>query len=151
MSSSQPSIALLEDADSIVREYLTWRGFGSSLVAFGKDCKEDSLLGLSPERLVQKLVSDVEGLDLDSLFAWWDEGVGPLLSRVDEEIAVLGRGLRDASFRWYLVTCFQKQRTELVLDFFKRMMMCVNAHRPAELTLVIRPLEYSSGRDAISR
>jgi len=117
MSTTSPS--LLEDADAIVREYLTWRGFASTLQRFAVDQRDDSLHGLSSKRLVQKLVSDVDELNLESIFSWWDEGVGPLLSRVDDEVAAVGRGLKDATYRWYLVTCSKLHKTDLILTFFK--------------------------------
>jgi hypothetical protein len=113
------SKALLEDADSILREYLTWRGFNSSLYSFASDLKEDQLFGLSSRRLVNKLQVDIEALKLDALFNWWDDGVGPLLARVEEEIAALGRSLRDSTYRLFLVTCFKLQKNDLIINFFK--------------------------------
>ena len=118
-SATNAPSSLLDDADSIVREYLTWRGFHGTLQAFSTDSKEDPLIGLSSRRLVLKLAGEVEALRLDALFAWWDEGVGPLLGRVDEEVAAVGRGLRDSTYRWFLVCCFKQQKTDVILSFFK--------------------------------
>jgi hypothetical protein len=118
-SSSTIVPSLLEDADSILREYLTWRGFSSTLQAFTNDLKDDFYSGLSSKRLCQKLTGDIEALKLDSIFVWWEEGIGPLLARVEEEVAATGRSLRDSTYRWYLVTCFKQQKIELITAFFK--------------------------------
>jgi hypothetical protein len=112
---------VLNEADAFVREYLVWRGFYTSLQAFQNDAKDDALVGLSPRRLINKLTADLEALRLESVFSWWDEGVWPLLSRVDEEVAALGRTLRDSTYRWYIVSCYKQQRTEIILAFFKGM------------------------------
>jgi hypothetical protein len=118
-SSTSTNKSILEDADAILREYLTWRGFGSSLHAFVSDLKDDQLLGLSSKRLVNKLQLEVDALRLEAIFTWWDDGIGPLLARVEEEVAALGRSLRDSTYRWFLVTCFKQQKNDLIFAFFK--------------------------------
>lgn len=119
LSSSSPSGTLLDEADEYVREYLTWRGFLSTSQVFTVEREEDNLLGLSSSRLVTKLNQDIETLDLPKVLSWWDNSVGPLLLRVDEDVATVGRSLRDSTYRLYLVTCSKQQRNDLILNFFQ--------------------------------
>jgi hypothetical protein len=148
MSSPQSS-SLLDDADGFVREYLLWRGFYTSLQSFNADSKDDSLMGLSSRRLVQKLAGDVDALRLQCIFTWWDEGIGPLLSRVDDEVAAVGRSLRDSTYRWYLIGCFKQQQSDLILNFFKGEFANLISYEM--LTPMIRPLVEPNWKLSIQR
>lgn len=111
---------LLDDVDGIVREYLTWRGFGNTLQALSVDIKEDTYSGLSSKRLVEKLFMEIDQLQVDHVFLWWDEAVAPLLLRVEEEVAQIGRSFRDATFRLLIVTLHKHNQQDLILHFFSK-------------------------------
>jgi len=113
------SSSLIAEADAIVCEYLVFRGFSSALSAFQHDAKLDTYGNLSARRLSQRLVAEVEGLSLEGVLAWWHDGIGQILARLDEESATLGRALRDSTLRWFCVEAVKKQRVDLVLNFFK--------------------------------
>lgn len=111
---------VLDEVDGIVREYLTWRGFAQTLQALSQDIKQDFYSGLSSKRLVDRLFAELDLMQVENVFSWWDEGVAPLLMRVEDDVAQIGRSLRDSTFRLLLVTCFRNNQVDVILAFFSK-------------------------------
>lgn len=64
-------MAHIQFVDELVREYLLYRGFTSTLKAFDNDLKADKDKGFRVDKIVEQIVHYINVSDLNGLKEYW--------------------------------------------------------------------------------
>ncbi|WIA14831.1 hypothetical protein OEZ85_001550 [Tetradesmus obliquus] len=106
--------------DSLIREYLLFRGFVSSLEAFGRDLDADPGCGLQADLIADLIFRKLlPGLDCSALVGLLDHLNGLLYSRLDSRYEPLVAAVEADLLRAFLVTAAAAGRPDKVAEFFK--------------------------------
>eukprot|EP00743_Colponemidia_sp_Colp-15_P006657 GILK01007177.1.p1 GENE.GILK01007177.1~~GILK01007177.1.p1 ORF type:complete len:630 (-),score=108.43 GILK01007177.1:19-1908(-) len=111
----------LSVADSLVKEYLLFRGFTSTIRAFETDKKQDKSKSFQSERIVEHILLCVTTSDLLGLRDTWSFLQKRFFSRLQGRFIDTANKLTTALYRYYLVAAVQNSKTEKVVEFFKVM------------------------------
>uniref|UniRef100_A0A2R5LLM7 WD repeat-containing protein 91 n=1 Tax=Ornithodoros turicata TaxID=34597 RepID=A0A2R5LLM7_9ACAR len=114
-------MSALQFADDIVRDYLRYRGFPSSLKAFDTELKADKDKGFRPDRLVEHFSGCMESMDLAGLRDLWCHLDSHVFRRLEQTFLPTVRKLEMALLRLYVVTCIANGRQDKVTEFFDKM------------------------------
>ncbi|XP_018423390.1 PREDICTED: WD repeat-containing protein 91 [Nanorana parkeri] len=110
----------VERTDDLVREYLTFRGFTSTLKHFEADIKADREKGFRVDRIVEQLLQFIQSYDLNGLLDYWGYLERRLFSRLEDVYRPTINKLKTSLFRYYLVCTIQSSRTDKAQDFFQK-------------------------------
>ncbi|XP_068134061.1 WD repeat-containing protein 91 isoform X2 [Hyperolius riggenbachi] len=110
----------VERTDDLVREYLTFRGFTSTLKHFDADIKADREKGFRVDRIVEQLLQFIQSYDLNGLLDYWAYLERRLFSRLEDVYRPTVNKLKTSLFRYYLVYTIQTSRTDKAQDFFQK-------------------------------
>lgn len=64
-------MAHIQFTDELIREYLLFRGFGSSLKAFDSELKVDKEKSFRVDKIIDQLMQTINNYDLNSLRELW--------------------------------------------------------------------------------
>lgn len=110
----------VERTDDLVREYLTFRGFTSTLKHFEADIKADREKGFRVDRIVEQLLQFIQNYDLSGLLDYWGYLERRLFSRLEDVYRPTVNKLKTSLFRYYLVCTIQSSRADKAHDFFQK-------------------------------
>lgn len=64
-------MAHVQYLDEIIKEYLLYRGFSSTVKSFETELKADKDKGFRVDKIIDQLIQYVNAYDLTSLREWW--------------------------------------------------------------------------------
>lgn len=108
-------------ADELVRDYLVFRGFLTTLKAFDAEIKADKDRGFRPDKIVEHLSTCINNLDLKALREAWSHLDQRIFCRLEYSFLGTARKLETALLRMYLITCVSSNRPDRLLEFFEKM------------------------------
>lgn len=114
-------MAALQFADDLVRDYLRYRGFLSSLKALDFELKADKDKAFRPDCLVEHLGGCIEAMDLVGLRDSWGHLDSHVFRRLEQSFLPTVRKLEMALLRMYIATCVANGRQDKLTDFFDKM------------------------------
>lgn len=114
-------MAASQFADDLVRDYLRYRGFFSSLKAFDSEVKADKDKAFRPDRVVEHLSGCIESMDLVGLRDVWAHLDNHIFRRLEQSFTPTVRKLEMALLRMYAVTCISNGRQDKLTEFFDKM------------------------------
>ena len=114
MAASTPYI------DSLVKEYLLFRGFTATLRAFDAELKLEKEKGFRVDRIVDQLSSFVNSHDLNGLLDLWRHLDSRIFTRLETSRAPAVRKLENSLLKLYAVTCVSTKQSEKLKEFFER-------------------------------
>eukprot|EP00667_Euglena_gracilis_P017405 EG_transcript_18329 len=115
-----PSSLDFQKADELVREYLVFRGFLSTLKAFGAERKNDKVKGIQPDRIVEQLQTHIVNFEPASLLELWRYLEARFFSRLDARFAKATKKLEQSLKRYYVVHCVQAANYGKCKEFFEQ-------------------------------
>ncbi|XP_074643706.1 WD repeat-containing protein 91-like [Tubulanus polymorphus] len=115
MASAVPNL------DEMVKEYILFRGFHTSLKNYDVELKNDKDKGFKAEKIIELIHSYVVNSDLVPLKEYWIYLDTRLFSRLEYIHSSSVRKLEVSLYRWYLVTAVSANRLEKVNEFFEKM------------------------------
>ncbi|KAH7731358.1 hypothetical protein AAVH_00256 [Aphelenchoides avenae] len=107
--------------DDLIREYLVFRGFGTTLKSFETDCKRAYDFKYRVDSLVKEVVGAIETFDIDRLASLWEFFNSKLFKNLTEDENRLATELENDVYRLYLVNCIQHKQQAKTPVFFSRM------------------------------
>ncbi|ORZ39790.1 hypothetical protein BCR44DRAFT_1482422 [Catenaria anguillulae PL171] len=110
----------LEYVDSLVKEYLLFRGFQSTLRALDQDMRSDKLTHLDADKLTSSLLTLAKSLDhvaLQDLWTALQRHVFPSLPSTDSA-ATAARNMEASLFRFFIVCAIQQGKPQRVTEYF---------------------------------
>ncbi|KAK3932037.1 WD repeat-containing protein 91 [Frankliniella fusca] len=114
-------MAHLQYVDELVREYLLFRGFSSTLKTFDAELKADKDKGFRVDKLVEQLTQHIYSYDLVALKELWAHLDHKIFSRLEQEFTPAVRKLENAVLKLYVVNTVVNGKTDKLNEFFSRL------------------------------
>lgn len=114
-------MAHLQFVDELVKEYLLFRGFASTVKNFDVDLKIDKEKGFRVDKIVEQLLQFINNYDLNSLRDFWGHLDSRMFSKLESQFTPAVRKLEYAVLKLYLVNCVVNNKTEKLNEFFVKM------------------------------
>lgn len=80
-------MAHIQYVDSLIREYLLFRGFGNTLKSFDLELKTDKDKGFRVDKIIDQITHSINSHDLQSLRDIWNHLDGHLFSKLEHSFA----------------------------------------------------------------
>lgn len=80
-------MAHIQYVDSLIREYLLFRGFGNTLKSFDTELKSDKDKGFRVDKIIDQITHSINSHDLQSLRDIWNHLDGHLFSKLEHSFA----------------------------------------------------------------
>ncbi|XP_066502849.1 WD repeat-containing protein 91 [Hoplias malabaricus] len=110
----------VERTDDIVREYLIYRGFTSTLKHLDSEIKADKEKGFRVDKIIDQLQQFIHSYDLSGLKEYWGYLERRLFCRLEDVYRPTVNKLRTSLFRYYLVHTIQMKNQEKTQEFFQK-------------------------------
>ncbi|XP_026989170.1 WD repeat-containing protein 91 [Tachysurus fulvidraco] len=110
----------VERTDDLVREYLIYRGFTSTLKYLDTEIKSDKEKGFRVDKIIEQLQQFIQCYDLAGLKEYWSYLDHRLFSRLEDVYRPTVNKLRTSLFRYYLVYTVQTKNLEKTQEFFQK-------------------------------
>ncbi|CAH0696034.1 unnamed protein product [Spodoptera exigua] len=118
-------MAHIQFVDELVREYLLYRGFTSTVKAFDNDLKADKDKGFRVDKIVEQIVHYINVSDLNGFKDYWSHLDTLVFSKLEIHVQPAVRKLEYSLYKLYLVTAAQSTggaRNERITDFLSKML-----------------------------
>ncbi|KAI4890383.1 hypothetical protein NFI96_014543, partial [Prochilodus magdalenae] len=110
----------VERTDDLVREYLIYRGFTSTLKHLDVEIKADKEKGFRVDKIIDQLQQFIQSYDLAGLKDYWGYLDRRLFCRLEDVYRPTVSKLRTSLFRYYLVHTIQTRNQERTQEFFQK-------------------------------
>ncbi|KAH8263983.1 hypothetical protein KR038_000076 [Drosophila bunnanda] len=107
--------------DNLLREYLIFRGFSSTLKALDLEQRTEKDQHFRAERIVEQFSNAIQSYDLQALRSLWLHLDHNLFSKLEHTYAVAVKKLENSLLKYYLVTAYSNNRADKVSEFFNKM------------------------------
>ncbi|XP_047997009.1 WD repeat-containing protein 91 [Leguminivora glycinivorella] len=118
-------MAHIQFVDELVKEYLLYRGFTSTVKAFDNDLKTDKDKGFRVDKIVDQILHFINVSDLNGLKEYWSHLDSLVFSKLEIHVQPAVRKLEYSLYKLYLVTAAQGTggvKNERVTEFFAKML-----------------------------
>ncbi|XP_045452532.1 WD repeat-containing protein 91 isoform X2 [Melitaea cinxia] len=118
-------MAHIQLVDELVREYLLFRGFTSTVKAFDNDLKSDKDKGFRVDKIVDQMVHYINVSDLNGLKEYWSHLDSLIFSKLEIHVQPAVRKIEYSLYKVYLVTAYQNTgsvRNDKVAEFLSKML-----------------------------
>ncbi|XDV38095.1 hypothetical protein PO909_007575 [Leuciscus waleckii] len=112
--------AAVERTDDLVREYLIYRGFNSTLKHLDSEIKADKEKGFRVDKIIDQLQHLIQNHDLAGLKEYWAYLDRRLFSRLEDVYRPTVSKLRTSLYRFYVIHSVQSRNPEKTQEFFQR-------------------------------
>ncbi|XP_059171646.1 WD repeat-containing protein 91-like [Physella acuta] len=120
--------ASCEKLDQLVKDYLLFRGFSSTLKALDQELKIDKDKGLRVDRMMEQIWTLISGYDLQGLRDYWKYLNYRLFSRLEQRYSSSVRKLESSLLKLYIVNAHQSGRQDKVLAFYEQLGAELQSH-----------------------
>ncbi|KAM9841724.1 WD repeat-containing protein 91 [Aulostomus maculatus] len=110
----------VERTDEHVREYLTYRGFTSTLKHLDSEIKADKEKGFRVDKIIDQLLQFIHSFDLCALKEYWLYLDRRLFCRLEDVYRSTVNKLRTSLYRYYVINTIQKGNLEKTQEFFQK-------------------------------
>uniref|UniRef100_A0A672S8Y3 WD repeat-containing protein 91 n=1 Tax=Sinocyclocheilus grahami TaxID=75366 RepID=A0A672S8Y3_SINGR len=118
----------VERTDDLVREYLIYRGFTSTLKHLDSEIKADKEKGFRVDKIIDQLQQLIQSFDLTGLKEYWAYLDRRLFSRLEDVYRPTVNKLRTSLYRFYLIHTVQVlQNTPKTQEFFLKQVLELQA------------------------
>ncbi|KAM7445845.1 WD repeat-containing protein 91 [Porites harrisoni] len=106
--------------DDIIKEYLVFRGFSSTLKSFESDLKADKDKSFRVDKIVDQLYQYILAYDILGLRDYWDYLNDRFFKRLDYQHYSNVKKLEMCLLRLYIVHALQNSKNDKVVEFFEK-------------------------------
>lgn len=103
-------MAHIQYVDTLIREYLIYRGFATSLKAFDSDLKSDKDKSFRVDKIIEHISHSINTHDLNSLRDMWNHLDNHLFSKL-EQAFVAGKNVAAKKVCISLLTRFVREKS----------------------------------------
>ncbi|KAL0820192.1 hypothetical protein ABMA28_006117 [Loxostege sticticalis] len=118
-------MAHIQFVDELVREYLLYRGFNSTVKAFDTDLKADKDKGFRVDKIIEQILHYINVSDLNGLKEYWSHLDSLVFSKLEIHVQPAVRKMEYSLYKLYLVVAAQSTggvRNEKVAEFLAKML-----------------------------
>uniref|UniRef100_A0A914X694 WD repeat-containing protein 91 n=2 Tax=Plectus sambesii TaxID=2011161 RepID=A0A914X694_9BILA len=105
--------------DSLIRDYLVFRGFAGSLKQFDADSKAEKEQKFKVDAITERLCSLISGHDISSLRALWEHLSEKVFAHLDNTQTKHADRLENDLYKLYLANCVQQAKSDKIAEFFE--------------------------------
>lgn len=106
--------------DDVVKEYLVFRGFSSTLKSFESDLKADKDKSFRVDKIVDQLHQYILSYDIVGLRDFWDYLNDRFFKRLDYQHYSNVKKLEMCLLRLYIIHALQSSKNDKVVEFFEK-------------------------------
>lgn len=110
----------VERTDDLVRDYLLYRGFNSTLKHLDSEIKSDKEKGFRVDKIIDQLQQLIQSYDLTGLKEYWAYLDRRLFSRLEDVYRPTVNKLRTSLYRFYVIHTIQTKTPEKTQEFFQK-------------------------------
>lgn len=104
--------------DGLIKEYLLFRGFSSTLKAFESEMKSDRFC---VAKIMDKINHYISTQDLASLRELWTHLSNTIFNKLEQVYVNAVKRLETSLFKFYLVAAYLNNKPEKINEFFSRL------------------------------
>ncbi|KAK0044148.1 WD repeat-containing protein 91 [Biomphalaria pfeifferi] len=120
--------ASCEKLDQLVKDYLLFRGFSTTLKILDQELKTDKDKGLRVDRMMEQIWTYLSNFDLQGLRDYWRYLNQRLFSRLEQRYALSVRKLESSLLKLYVVNAHQGGKQDKVLGFYEQLGADLQTH-----------------------
>jgi len=107
--------------DELVKEYIIFRGFTSTIRAFDADLKSEKEKGFRVDKILEQINQLVVSHDLAGLTELWKHFETKIFSRLENTRVSAVRKLENSILKLYAVNCIQSKQPDKLREFFEKL------------------------------
>ncbi|XP_018785422.1 PREDICTED: WD repeat-containing protein 91 [Bactrocera latifrons] len=107
--------------DNLLKEYLIFRGFSSTLKALDQEQRTEKDQSFRSEKLLEGFNQCIQNHDLTALRSLWTHLDSNLFSKLEHTYATAVKKLENSLLKLYLVTAYSNNRMDKVTEFFSKL------------------------------
>ncbi|XP_034484552.1 WD repeat-containing protein 91 [Drosophila innubila] len=107
--------------DSMLREYLVFRGYSNTLKALDVEQRNEKDQHFRAERLIDHFNMAIQASDLHAVRSLWLHLDNNLFSKLDHTYAAAVKKLENSLLKYYLVTAYSNNRSDKISEFFNKL------------------------------
>ncbi|KAJ1971830.1 hypothetical protein H4R35_005028 [Dimargaris xerosporica] len=104
--------------DELIREYLVFRGFTTTLKAFETDTKLDKDKGFQTKNIAQQLLTLAQNLDIQGLLQYWRYLDLRFFSRLEEKYLDTAKRLEQCLVKFCMAAAVQQKQPDRLIECF---------------------------------
>ncbi|KAF7269893.1 hypothetical protein GWI33_017098 [Rhynchophorus ferrugineus] len=114
-------MAHVQYIDELIREYLVFRGFASTLKSFDGDLKVDKDKSFRVDKIIEQLMQLISAYDLNGVRELWGHFEKNIFSKLESNFTSSVKKLENAVLKLYLINAVTNNKPDKVIDFFLKM------------------------------
>ncbi|TMS36452.1 hypothetical protein L596_003610 [Steinernema carpocapsae] len=107
--------------DSLIKEYLTFRGFNAAIRHLDNDLKKEKDLKFKVDKLIEEVVQCVDCYEIEKLRSLWEFFNTKVFNGLSEEKSRTASQFENDVYKLYLVNCVNHKATAKCAEFFETM------------------------------
>ncbi|XP_014092486.2 WD repeat-containing protein 91 isoform X1 [Bactrocera oleae] len=107
--------------DNLLKEYLVFRGFSSTLKTLDQEQRTEKDQSFRSEKLLENFNQCIQNHDLSALRSLWTHLDSNLFSKLEHTYATAVKKLENSLLKLYLVTAYSNNRLDKVTEFFAKL------------------------------
>lgn len=114
-------MAHMQNIEVLIKEYLAYRGFTSSLKTFEFECKNDKNRNYRSDKILDSIQLAINASDLQELRDIWKNLDTFFFNKLEQNYSEAVKKLEAGLFKVFLVVAFKNGQTERINEFFTKM------------------------------
>ncbi|RXG71127.1 WD repeat-containing protein 91 [Armadillidium vulgare] len=114
-------MAHLQYVDELIKEYLVFRGFTSTLRSLDNDLKNDKDKGFRVDRITNQILNHIQTYDLNGLRDLWAHLDRRLFNHLSPSLLPCVKKLETSVLRLYVINTVQTNKSDKLDEFFDKM------------------------------
>ncbi|XP_037949244.1 WD repeat-containing protein 91-like [Teleopsis dalmanni] len=114
-------MAQVEFLDTILKEYLIFRGFSNTLKALDADLKSDKDFGFRAEKIMEQFNQYIVAGDLQGLTTLWGHLDNFLFTKLEHTYLQSVKKFESSLYKLYLITAHTNNKPDKIKEFFSKM------------------------------
>lgn len=107
--------------DELIREYLLFRGFGSTIKSFDSELKVDKEKSFRVDKIIDQILYFISNYDLTSLRELWIHLDTHMFTKLESHFTPGVKKLENAVFKLYSINTIVNNKPDKVNEFFIKM------------------------------
>lgn len=114
-------MAHMQNIEVLVREFLAYRGFLTSLKSFESECKNDKNKSFRVDKIIDSLQMAINASDLQEIRDIWKNLDTFFFTKLEQNFLEAVKKLESGIFKVYLVVAQNNSRSDKIAEFFTKM------------------------------
>lgn len=114
-------MAHIQYMEELIREYLVFRGFASTLKTLDNELRSDKEKSFRVDKIIEQLMQLITSYDLSGIRELWAHFDNHIFTKLESHFAPSVKKLENAVLKLYLINAVSNNKPDKVMDFFLKM------------------------------